>query len=211
MKLQWRLVNNNLSDFLFHILSLPLVYSSFLAEPRIFLNHPSIAIKAGGLNLIVILILIAKNDIKEMLIPTYLCRLGIVSGLFMSTLSIKYSGYRIGIRNFQEHLIASALAFLSFLFLRWLSNKIFRTEALGAGDALLSAIGGAWLGYKGISVALAFAFVSAGLIGLIGRLFGTLRKLEPYPFGPFICIGIWGVWIFGSNWWSDRWQNLLGL
>ena len=82
--------------------------------------------------------------------------------------------------------------------------------ALGLGDAKLAALGGAWLGPGGIAAAMALAVVSGALVGSAARLSGRLGPREPFPFGPFIALGIWLVWLTGPQWWWSTWVMLLG-
>ena len=42
------------------------------------------------------------------------------------------------------------------------------------------------------------------------RLSGRLGPREPFPFGPFIALGIWLVWLTGPQWWWSTWVMLLG-
>jgi len=37
-----------------------------------------------------------------------------------------------------------------------------------------------------------------------------LGPREPFPFGPFIALGIWLVWLTGPQWWWSTWLMLLG-
>ena len=77
-------------------------------------------------------------------------------------------------------------------------------------DAHIFALGGAWLGPGGIAAAMALAVVSGALVGSTARLSGRLGPREPFPFGPFIALGIWLVWLTGPQWWWSTWLMLLG-
>ncbi|MFL0781981.1 MAG: prepilin peptidase, partial [Prochlorococcus sp.] len=70
--------------------------------------------------------------------------------------------------------------------------------------------GGAWLGLGGIGLAMALAVLTGALFGLAGRLTGRLQSRQAFPFGPFIAIGIWAVWLCGNDWWWALWLNLTG-
>ena len=48
------------------------------------------------------------------------------------------------------------------------------------------------------------------LAGSTALLSGWLGHREPFPFGPFIALGIWLVWLTGPQWWWSTWLMLLG-
>ena len=91
-----------------------------------------------------------------------------------------------------------------------LAERLLGQPALGLGDAKLAALGGAWLGPGGIAAAMALAVVSGALVGSTARLSGRLGPREPFPFGPFIALGIWLIWLIGPQWWWSTWVMLLG-
>ena len=78
-------------------------------------------------------------------------------------------------------MIAAVLALLLLEGLSALAERLLGQPALGLGDAKLAALGGAWLGPR-----------------------------EPFPFGPFIALGIWLIWLTGPQWWWSTWVMLLG-
>ena len=107
-------------------------------------------------------------------------------------------------------MIAAVLALLLLEGLSALAERLLGQPALGLGDAKLAALGGAWLGPGGIAAAMAIA-ITAGAVGGGGaRLSGRLGPREPFPFGPFIALGIWLVWLTGPLWWWRAWLMLLG-
>ncbi len=65
-------------------------------------------------------------------------------------------------------------------------------------------------GPRGIAAAMALAVVSGALVRSAVRLSGRLGPREPFPFGPFIALGIWLVWLTGPQWWWSTWVMLLG-
>ena len=103
------------------------------------------------------------------------------------------------------------LALLVLEGLSALAEKLIGQPALGLGDAKLAALGGAWLGMSGIAVAMGISVFSGALVGGFGRLTGRLGPRQPFPFGPFIALGIWLVWLTGPLWWWELWLGLMGL
>ena len=141
-------------------------------------------------------------DLDHLWLPEPLCRWGVVLGLLVSTAA--------GIPVLASHLIAAVLALLLLEGLSALAERLLGQPALGLGDAKLAALGGAWLGPGGIAAAMALAVVSGALVGSAARLSGRLGPREPFPFGPFIALGIWLVWLTGPQWWWNTWVMLLG-
>jgi leader peptidase (prepilin peptidase)/N-methyltransferase len=71
-------------------------------------------------------------------------------------------------------------------------------EGIGLGDAKLLGAAGAWVGWQGLPSTLLLAAVSA-LVFAIGRSFprGRPAKDERVPFGAFLGLGLWLVWLYG--------------
>ena len=71
-------------------------------------------------------------------------------------------------------------------------------DGLGLGDAKLFAAAGSWTGLEGLPGVLLIASVSAlaaaGLAVLGGRAITATTRM---PFGPFLAIGFWLVWLYG--------------
>lgn len=71
-------------------------------------------------------------------------------------------------------------------------------DGLGLGDAKLMGAGGAWIGLEGLPSALLLASGLALVMAIVAKLAGkTIRADTRLPFGPFIAIGLWIVWIYG--------------
>lgn len=76
-------------------------------------------------------------------------------------------------------------------------------EGLGGGDVKLVAACGAWLGWIGVPLTLAFGAVAATLaFGILGILRGR-TLCGPLPFGPWLCAGA-----VASALWGDRFLGL---
>lgn len=89
------------------------------------------------------------------------------------------------------------------LVLGLLSEGYFRwreIDGFGLGDVKLMAAAGAWLGLQG-----SLSVMIAACLGAIATLLGTsllrgrgLSAQAGLPFGPFIALSIWIVWLYGS-------------
>ena len=101
-------------------------------------------------------------------------------------------------QSFAAAAIGSAAGFLFVVALRAIYDRLRVREGIGLGDAKLLAACGAWVGWNGVpSVVLA-----ASLGGLLFALMraaklGRLSLGERVPFGPFLCAGLWLVWLYG--------------
>ena len=157
----------------------------------------------AGVVLVALLLPLVLIDLDHLWLPEPLCRWGLVIGLMFSSAA--------GVPLLADHLIAASLALLSLEGLSALGERLLGQPALGLGDAKLAALGGAWLGLPGIAAAMAVAVITGAVIGSIARLTGRLQARQAFPFGPFIALGIWLVWLAGPIWWWDQWQSLLGL
>ena len=183
-------------------LSAGLWISALLVWPGAGGGLPDLWLPWAGLPLIALLLPLVLIDLDHLWLPEPLCRWGLVLGLLVSTAA--------GIPVLASHLIAAVLALLLLEGLSALAERLLGQPALGLGDAKLAALGGAWLGPGGIAAAMALAVVSGALFGSTARLSGRLGPREPFPFGPFIALGIWLVWLTGPQWWWSTWLMLLG-
>jgi len=80
----------------------------------------------------------------------------------------------------------------------WLYKRFRGREGLGGGDPFLFAGAGAWVGWTGLpsvllwACAVGFSLVAARLI-----LRRRVEATDRLPFGTFLCVGIWLVWLYG--------------
>jgi len=106
--------------------------------------------------------------------------------------------------------VAAAAAGAGFILLAWLLWRyllagVFRRfgvdqkEGMGFGDLPYAAMIGAFVGLKGLVVALAAAVVFGVLIGYIARAAGRNQRGQPIPFGPFLALGALTGLFFGPQ------------
>jgi len=89
------------------------------------------------------------------------------------------------------------LRIAAYVYRRWRGR-----DGLGGGDAKLLAAAGAWTGASGLPTVI---FGAAGLalafavgLALAGH---SMRRDSALPFGPFLALSIWLVWLFGPLRW----------
>ena len=92
---------------------------------------------------------------------------------------------------------AAGAGFVLFAMLLWryVLAGVFRRygvdqkEGMGLGDLPYAAMIGAFVGLKGLVVALAAAVVFGVIIGFLARSAGRNKAGQPIPFGPFLALG----------------------
>lgn len=104
-----------------------------------------------------------------------------------------------------EDLWFHGLAVIVWFALFWAVGAAFRKirgyDGLGLGDAKLIAGAGAWLGmFAPVSVVLMgsiSAIVFVLVMGVVGPKSLRDTQHSAIAFGPFLCVSIWSVWLFG--------------
>jgi leader peptidase (prepilin peptidase)/N-methyltransferase len=150
-------------------------------------------------------------DLDSLWLPEPLCRWGVLLGLAATALLGFAQGVETGRALLFQHLIAAALGLLGFEAVSAAGERLIGKPALGLGDAKLAALMGAWLGPAGLAVAVALAVVGGALFGGIGRITGRLGRQQPFPFGPFLIVATWVVWLSGHRFWIDLYRLASGI
>ena len=137
------------------------------------------------------LLALSLIDLDTMTLPNSLTRSGLILGLAFQAVS----GFAIAssLTGAIQSLIAGVIgAVLGVWLLDAISlggSIVLGQPAMGAGDAKLAAMMGAWLGWKllligGFLACVMGAFVGGGAIAL-----GLISRRQPIPFGPFLALG----------------------
>lgn len=79
---------------------------------------------------------------------------------------------------------------------------ITRRKGMGMGDVKLAVLMGLILGFPKIIVALAIAFLTGALVGVILVLVNKKHFKEPIPFGPFLTGATWISLFWGQKIWQ---------
>jgi leader peptidase (prepilin peptidase)/N-methyltransferase len=97
-----------------------------------------------------------------------------------------------------DRALGTALGYFSLMAIAALYRRLRGREGLGGGDAKLLAASGAWLGAAAlpqvILLAALSALAAAGFLRLAGIRLGIHSAL---PFGPFLALATWILWLFG--------------
>tara|TARA_Y100001968_G_C19420930_1_gene751696 strand:+ start:1498 stop:2112 length:615 start_codon:yes stop_codon:yes gene_type:complete len=153
---------------------------------------------------------VSFEDIKTMHIPQKSLIIGSLFGLILTIANLIDLDFISSLKLLSDHLIAIVSSYFILISINSIGKLTLKKVVLGIGDAKLTAMCSIWIGTEAIFTALSIAFLVAGIYSTISKGIGRLSKSEPFPFAPFICGGVWGVWITGPKWWLESIQSLLG-
>jgi leader peptidase (prepilin peptidase) / N-methyltransferase len=136
------------------------------------------------------LLALAWIDIRRWLLPDLLTLPLVIAGLVVTAI--------LDPSRLTENTLGAATGYLSLRVVALLYRVLRGREGLGHGDAKLLAASGAWLGAGALpQVVLGAAvagLIAAGCLQLAGI---RLRAHSALPFGPFLALATWLVWLFG--------------
>jgi leader peptidase (prepilin peptidase)/N-methyltransferase len=97
-----------------------------------------------------------------------------------------------------DHAIAAIVGFAVFVIISVLYKKLRGREGLGFGDAKLLAAIGAWVSWQGLPTVVLLGAASGLCFALLQSLAGKKLELATrLPFGCFLALGGWLVWLYG--------------
>ena len=137
------------------------------------------------------LLTLALIDWRAYILPDPIVMVLLVAGLFVAWLLLDSS-------QTMDHLIGATAGFAVFVAIGSIYRAARNRDGLGLGDAKLLAALGAWLGWQGLPGVVLFAAILA-LTVVIGKsiLGARLTLFDRLPFGPFLAVSGWLVWLYG--------------
>ena len=136
------------------------------------------------------LLALAAIDAHRLLLPDTLTLPLIPAGLVMIAI--------IGPHAVWGHALGASVGWALFVGIDWIYRRLRGRSGLGLGDAKLLAGAGAWVGLVGLpSVVLLASITALGWAAAAALRGGRLRPGKVVPFGPFIALGFWIVWLYG--------------
>jgi leader peptidase (prepilin peptidase)/N-methyltransferase len=97
-----------------------------------------------------------------------------------------------------DRIAGTTCGYFALRMVAWAYRKVRGREGLGAGDAKLLAAAGAWVGVTGLPSVLAGAACAALATAAVLVVVGIrLTRSSAMPFGPFLALATWMVWLFG--------------
>ncbi|MBD2343900.1 prepilin peptidase [Anabaena subtropica] len=145
------------------------------------------------------LLALSLIDLDTMTLPNPLTKSGLVLGLIFQIIT----GYSSDASwaGLARHLMMGIVGAVLGL---WLFEAIallgifLQKEAMGAGDAKLAAMMGAWLGWKYLLLAGFIACTLGALVGIGAILLSQRKWGQKIPFGPFLASGAF-ITLFGGK------------
>ncbi len=137
------------------------------------------------------LLALALIDLDTFTLPNALTQPGLLLGLILALLlGWQESGSVAGgVRRLVGAIAAAVLGLWGFEAIAWLGSLILGRTALGAGDAKLAAMLGAWLGGPLLLLTSFLACLLGTLIGGGAIALGWRSRRQALPFGPFLALG----------------------
>lgn len=137
------------------------------------------------------LIIIAFIDLGEQVIPEVISLPGIVVGLILS--------FFVHHISFVNSALGIVLGGGIILVIRLAGSLIFKKESMGIGDIELTAMIGAFLGWRYITISLFLGFFLGALTGIFLILSKIKSREDAVPFGPFIVLGSFITLLWGEK------------
>ena len=137
------------------------------------------------------LLALAWIDAERMLLPDALTLPLIVAGLA--------EAWWTAPDTLLDRSAGAALGWGLFALVAVTYRKLRGREGLGGGDAKLLAAGGAWLGWQALPPVMLIAALLAMTALLIGRAASKADLGDRIPFGPWLALAIWLVWLAGGD------------
>ncbi|VVE80748.1 prepilin peptidase [Pandoraea sputorum] len=144
---------------------------------------------------------LALIDIDTRLLPDLLTLPLLWAGLLCSVMGVTLP--------VDEAVLGAVLGYV----VMWTIGSVYRAlthyDGLGGGDAKLVAACGAWLGWIGVPLTLAFGAIAATLaFAAYGLVRGRVLR-EPMPFGPWLVLGALASALWGEPF-LDLWLRTRG-
>ncbi len=141
------------------------------------------------------LLVIAVIDGEHFWLPDRLTLPLLVVGLIQA---VAFSLTGLQAAPWIHNLIGAAAGFAALWLVAFAYRKLRGREGLGGGDPILLGAIGAWVGWQGLPSVVVWAGI-AGLSVVLATaaLRRSVSAETKLPFGVFLAIGAWLVWIFG--------------
>lgn len=138
-----------------------------------------------------VLLVLALIDLRHLMLPDALTFPLIAVGLVVA--------YFVAADGIAAHAIGAVAGFAAFAMLGFLYRRLRGRAGLGLGDAKLLAAAGAWVSWSGLASVVLIGAAAALLATLAGGIAEkSLNPARRVPFGPYLGLGIWVVWLYGA-------------
>jgi leader peptidase (prepilin peptidase) / N-methyltransferase len=146
------------------------------------------------------LLALSLIDLDTMTLPNALTQSGLVAGIIFQMIVGFFSAASwLGLINhLMMAIVGAVLGLWLFEAIALIGSLTLGKTAMGAGDAKLAAMMGAWLGWKYLLLAGFIACAVGALVGIGGIILSQRKLGQKIPFGPFLALGAI-ITVFGGE------------
>lgn len=146
------------------------------------------------------LLALSLIDLDTMTLPNSLTKSGLVLGLGFAIASelLASTSTHATVERLVASVMGAVLGIWLFDGIALFGSLFLGQAAMGAGDAKLAAMLGAWLGWKYLLLAGFLACAIGAFIGGGAIALGILSRRQQMPFGPFLALGAL-ITLFGGD------------
>lgn len=137
------------------------------------------------------LIAMSGIDVRTQLLPDQLTLPLLWLGLIASVDSLFIPA--------KEAIAGAVLGYLSLWVVYWVYKQLTGKIGMGHGDFKLLAALGAWAGYKALLPIVMLSSIVGAIVGSIWLMTKGRDKATPIPFGPYLAIAGWIVFMWGND------------
>ena len=138
-----------------------------------------------------LLIAMSGIDLRTQLLPDQLTLPLLWLGLIASVDSLFIPA--------KEAIAGAVLGYLSLWVVYWVYKQLTGKIGMGHGDFKLLAALGAWAGYKALLPIVMLSSIVGAVVGSIWLMTKGRDKATPIPFGPYLAIAGWIVFMWGND------------
>lgn len=138
-----------------------------------------------------LLIAMSGIDLRTQLLPDQLTLPLLWLGLIASVDSLFIPA--------KEAIAGAVLGYLSLWVVYWVYKQLTGKIGMGHGDFKLLAALGAWAGYKALLPIVMLSSIVGAIVGSIWLMTKGRDKATPIPFGPYLAIAGWIVFMWGND------------
>ncbi|AFY34944.1 type 4 prepilin peptidase 1 [Calothrix sp. PCC 7507] len=146
------------------------------------------------------LLALALIDLDTMTLPNQLTQSGLVVGIiFQMVVGYLPAGNGVElVKHLMMGIVGAVLGLWLFDAIALIGSIALGKTAMGAGDAKLAAMMGAWLGWKYLLLASFIACAVGALVGGGAIVLSPKKRGQKIPFGPFLALGA-AIALFGGE------------
>jgi leader peptidase (prepilin peptidase)/N-methyltransferase len=146
------------------------------------------------------LLALSLIDFDTLTLPNPLTQSGLVAGLlFQATQGMAATGHwQLAASALMNGVIGAVVGIWLLDGIALIGSWLLGQAAMGAGDAKLAAMLGAWLGWQPLLLAGFLACALGVVVGGGAIALGWLDRRQPIPFGPFLALGALITFFWGS-------------